>query len=58
MKQNPADSKVRFNLAGAYLNRGLRSKAIELLKTVITDFPTQKDQADYYIREIQAGRNP
>jgi len=58
VEQNPTDSQARFTLAGSYLSRGLRTKAVDVLQTVLTDFPTQKDQADYYIREIQAGRNP
>src|SRR3989344_1244230 len=58
VEQKPTDSQARFSLAASYLSRGLRQKSIEVLKTVIADFPDRKDQADYYIREIQAGRNP
>ena len=45
-------------LAAAYLSVGSRQKAVDLLQKTVVDFPSQKDQAQYYIREIQAGRNP
>lgn len=56
--RDPLDSGVRFSLAGAYISNGQRAKAIEVLREVANEFPNQAEQADYYIREIQAGRNP
>ncbi len=58
VNHDPLDPQARFALAGAYLNSGARQKAIAILQTVVKDFPGQKDQANYYIQEIQAGRNP
>ncbi len=58
VKADPLDSQARLSLAGAYLNAGMRTKAVETLRTIANDFPSQAEQMDYYIREIQAGRNP
>ena len=52
------DPQARFALAGAHLSAGNRAKAVSVLAQTAKDIPSQKDQADYYIREIQAGRNP
>ncbi|OHA26516.1 MAG: hypothetical protein A3C06_02985 [Candidatus Taylorbacteria bacterium RIFCSPHIGHO2_02_FULL_46_13] len=61
VEHNPKDSQARFSLAAAYLASGARAKAVGVLRTVVKDFSDQKDkvdQANYYIQEIQAGRNP
>ncbi len=54
----PKSPEVRFRLAAGYLALNQRAKAIEILRVISKDFPANKDQADYYIKEIQAGRNP
>jgi len=54
----PLDSQARLSLAGSYLNNGQRTKAVETLRAMAKDFPDQASQIDYFIREIQAGRNP
>lgn len=58
MTLNPADPALRFRLAAGYLGLNMRTKSIEMLKEIIVLFPKNKDQAEYYIKEIQAGRNP
>ena len=55
---NPNDSQARFSLASAYLDSGYRTKAVSVLATISADFPDSREQADYYIQEIRAGRNP
>lgn len=54
----PDDLETRFRLAAGYLLVENRTKSIEILQQVITDFPAARDQAEYYISEIRAGRNP
>ena len=56
----PDDRKIWLGLAAAYLESGQRQKSIETLEKwmAITLDPKYKDEADYYIKEIQAGRNP
>lgn len=47
-----------FSLAAAYLKLGNRPAAIAELRKVAEIEPKVKDQAEFYIKEIQAGRNP
>lgn len=54
----PSVPENRFRLAAGYLALGQRTKAVEVLAEVGKLFPVVKQQADYYIKEIQAGRNP
>lgn len=58
LEDTPLDFQARLSLAGAYLNNSQRTKAVAVLRTAAKDFPDQADQIDYYVREIQAGRNP
>lgn len=53
---NNFDSKVQ--LAAAYLNAGERAQAIVALREAIELNPEFKAQGEYYIAEIEAGRNP
>lgn len=50
--------QFHVSLAAAYLKTGARQKAIEELETVIKLNPNFKNQGEYYINEIRAGRNP
>lgn len=58
IKIDPKDTQSYFRLAAAYLQAGDRSKSIEQLKKAEQIDPNVKQQADYLISEIQAGRNP
>ena len=49
--------QFRISLAAAYLKTGERQKAILELEKVIKLNPNFKDQGEYYINEIKAGRN-
>ncbi len=55
---NKDDLQAKLSLAGAYLNTKERQKAIKEIKEVIEMEPKLKDQGQYYINEINAGRNP
>lgn len=55
---NPTDPQILFRLSAGYLMVEQRGKSIEVLRRIVKDFPQHKDQAEYYIKEIQAGRNP
>lgn len=47
-----------INLASVYLASGMRTSAINTLKDAIDQNPSFKDSGQYYINEIEAGRNP
>jgi len=51
-------AQYHISLAAAYLGAGQRSAAVAELKKAITLDPSFKDQGEYYINEILAGRNP
>lgn len=50
--------QFHISLAAAYLKNGERQKAISELETAIKLNSNFKDQGEYYINEIKAGRNP
>lgn len=56
--KNPNDRQTRLSLAASYLQLGDRKQAVAELETIIEMFPDFKDQGEYLIREIEAGRNP
>jgi O-antigen ligase/tetratricopeptide (TPR) repeat protein len=58
VEQNPDDAQYRVSLASNYLLMGERQKAIEQLQKAIEIEPRFKQQGEYYISEITAGRNP
>ncbi len=58
IKIDPENPQHYFSLAAAYLRAGNRPAAISELRRVGEIIPATKNQADYYIKEIQAGRNP
>jgi tetratricopeptide (TPR) repeat protein len=55
---NPQNVDLRFRLSAGYLMMEQRSKSIETLRGIVNEFPAGKERAEYYIKEIQAGRNP
>lgn len=46
------------NLASVYLAAGMRGSAVSTLQDAINKNPSFKDQGEYYIKEIQSGKNP
>jgi tetratricopeptide (TPR) repeat protein/O-antigen ligase len=58
LKSNPNDPQTLLNLAAIYLQVGDRAKSVELLERIIQINPQFKEQGEYYIKEIKAGRNP
>jgi len=57
-EENIDDLQARLSLAVAYLNINERQKAIKEIESVIEIEPEFKEQGQYYINEIKAGRNP
>lgn len=55
---DPTNPQVRFRLAAGYLALGQRTKAVETLREAVRLFPEAKKEAEFCIKEIQAGRNP
>ncbi len=54
----PTDLQHRITLTAAYLQAGRRPEAIRTLEEMIALEPSFKEQGEYYIKEIKAGRNP
>lgn len=54
---DPDSAALRFRLASAYLALGQRPQAVKILQQAEVAFPEVKNQADYYIKQIQAGKN-
>lgn len=55
---DPGNLQHRITLTAAYLQAGRREGAIQTLQEIIKLNPSFKEKGDYYIKEIQAGRNP
>lgn len=55
---SPDNPQFHLSLAAAYLGNGERLKAIVEIEMLIELNPDFKDQGEYYISEIKAGRNP
>lgn len=55
---NPNDPQSHMSLAGLYLQMGRRADAVNEIRKVIELAPDFKDTGEYYIKEIQAGRDP
>ena len=58
VEQNPSNAQYRVSLAAGYLRINERMKAIEQLQKAIEIESKFKQQGEYYINEIKAGRNP
>jgi teichuronic acid biosynthesis protein TuaE len=56
--KQPNNAQLRLGLAATYLQLGDRQNAIKELETIIKLEPKFKEQGEYYISEIRAGRNP
>ncbi len=55
---NPSDVNLQLRLAAGYLSTGQRARALTLLKEIEKKFPQTTADVDYYIKEIEAGRDP
>ena len=57
-ENNPTNAQLLVQLAAAYLTAGNRSASIDSIKAAIALDPKFKEQGEFYIQEISAGRNP
>lgn len=56
---NPVNPQYRLSLAAGYIEAGQRDLAIKTLEDFIALDPVKfKEQGEFYIKEIKAGRNP
>ncbi|MBY0539762.1 O-antigen ligase family protein [Patescibacteria group bacterium] len=55
---NPQNAQLHVQLAAAYLTAGNREAAINSIRTAISLDATFREQGEFYIQEITAGRNP
>ena len=55
---DPSNLQHRITLTAVYLQANRRTEAIQTLEEIIILDPTFKEQGEYYINEIKAGRNP
>lgn len=58
VKIDPENPSLVLRLAAGYLSAGQRAKSIAVLQQMLVKFPTYKNEIEYYIKEIQAGRDP
>ncbi len=58
VEQSPDNAQYQLRLGASYLQIGQREKAIAQIQKVIELEPNFKEQGEYYINEIRAGRNP
>lgn len=58
LEKQPDNPQTHISLAAVYLANGERGKAVFELQRTIELNPAFKEQGEYYVREIQAGRNP
>ena len=54
----PSNLQAWTNLAGVYLQTGNTRETIRVLEEAIGLFPEFKEQGEFFINEIRAGRNP
>lgn len=55
---DPANIQHKITLAAAYLQAGRRQEAIQTLEDIIRLDPSFKEQGEYFINEIKAGKTP
>lgn len=55
---DPTNLQHYITLAAAYLQSNRRVEAVQTLEELIKIEPSFKEKGEYYIKEIQAGRNP
>lgn len=58
IKNDPNNTQNYISLAAAYLGNGQREAAVAEIQKIIAINPQFKEQGEFYIKEIRAGRNP
>lgn len=58
LETDPNNAQYHVSLAASYLQIGRREEAIKQLQKAMEIEPKFKQQGEYYINEIKAGRNP
>lgn len=58
LEVDPKNNQYRLQYAATFLASGDRRGAVATLREVIEIDPSFKEQGEYYIKEIEAGRNP
>jgi len=58
LEAEPNNTRFRTALAATYLEVGDRASAVREIEKAIEIDPNFKEQGEFYIREIRAGRNP
>ena len=58
IREQPNNAQLYVSLAATYLQLGERQNAIKELEKAIELEPKFKEQGEYFINEIRAGRNP
>lgn len=58
IKNDPNNTQNYISLAAAYLGNGQREDAVAEIQKIIVINPQFKEQGEFYIKEIRAGRNP
>lgn len=58
LERNPDSLQTRIQLAAVLLDQGRRGEAIAELEEAIRRNPSFKEQGEFFISEIRAGRNP
>jgi tetratricopeptide (TPR) repeat protein/O-antigen ligase len=58
VEKNPENPQFHISLAAAYLQVGRRSEAVDEIQKAIDLDPNFKEQGEFFIKEIKAGRNP
>jgi len=58
IEKEPNNIQHRLRLAAAYLQANQRQLAIAEIEKSIEINPSFKEQGEYYVNEIKAGRNP
>ena len=58
IERDPNNTTHYMNLTAAYLQVNRRTEAISILEQIIKIDPSFKEKGEYFIKEIQAGRNP
>ncbi len=52
------DPQIRLRLAAAYLESGKKTESIATIQQIINAYPDFKQQGEFYINEIRAGKKP
>ncbi len=58
IESNPKDVQSHISLAAIYLKMNQNQNAIEEIRNAIALDPKFKDQGEYYIKQIESGKNP